>query len=307
MVLKDFGAKDFFERQRLFQLNFSPTEEIAAMFLLPRLFFLRISSVLNTAYSTSSHVGALGEVKSRTPSPYILPQFSKNSAFPFCAAFAGSSGHHCPSHTEKEKKVSENTSMAALYLGSLTPLQPFKVDEGVSLTGQPAKSSQTRHRNPNRSGRSACGRAMASLAACPASHGCSKKPTQPLLLPKRNKIKVLFNKTGSPKQSQRGAAHGHEQAPPRALLGPSSLGASRQGRGPGQRCCMALRPPAAGTQMAGDSRRRGQQESSGAARHRLGRQRATRTDKAAGAMRRCGRARPFTGSSWLQACSLPVP
>lgn len=140
-----------------------------------------------------------------------------------------------------------------------------------------------------------------------SAHGCSKKPTQPLLLPKRNKIKVLFNKTGSPKQSQRGAAHGHERAPPRALLGPSSLGASRQGRGPGQRCCMALRPPAAGTQMAGDSRRRGQQESSGAARHRLGRQRATRTDKAAGAMRRCGRARPFTGSSWLQACSLPVP
>lgn len=171
------------------------------MFLLPRLFFLRISSVLNTAYSTSSHVGALGEVKSRTPSPYILPQFSKNSAFPSRTAFAGSSGHHCPSHTEKEKKVSENTSMAALYLGSLTPLQPFKVDEGVSLTGQPAKSSRTRHRNPNRSGRSACGRAMASLAACPASHGCSKKPTQPLLLPKRNKMKVLFNKTGSPKQS----------------------------------------------------------------------------------------------------------
>lgn len=34
-----------------------------------------------------------------------------------------------------------------------------------------------------------------------SAHGCSKKPTQPLLLPKRNKMKVLFNKTESPKQS----------------------------------------------------------------------------------------------------------
>lgn len=150
---------------------------------------------------------------------------------------------------------------------------------------------------------------MASLAACPESQLSSllhRKTNPAPPPPKQNKIKVLFHNTESPKQSL-SVAHGHERAPPRALLTPSSLRASPQGRGPGHRCCMAQRPPAAGTQMAGDSRRRGQQESSGAARHRLGRQRATGTDKAARATRCCGPACSSTGSSRLQACSLPVP
>lgn len=46
------------------------------------------------------------------------------------------------------------------------------------------------------------------------------------------------------------------------------------GRGPGQRHCMVERPPAAGTQMAGDGRRKGTAvESSGAARCQLGERR----------------------------------
>lgn len=259
-------------------------EQIPAIFLLPSLFFLRILSVLNMALNSSSHIGTLGEVKYQKPKslhPSII-QLKLCISFLHRLCWNKLTPLHFTYGKKKQKYFHDSSLPRAFTKGVWHPYSRSNWIKGHLSQG----SLQNPHGHgteilTNQVG--SVGWAMASLAACPESQLSSllhRKTNPAPPPPKQNKIKVLFHNTESPKQSL-SVAHGHERAPPRALLTPSSLRASPQGRGPGHRCCMAQRPPAAGTQMAGDSRRRGQQESSGAARHRLGRQRATGTDKAA--------------------------
>lgn len=204
--------------------------------------------------------------------------------------------------------------MALLYLGALMPSK-LVTRLGIFYR-QLVQSTQTWQKPTTKPDQAGVwlGWAMASLPACPvsqlssliqqkSSHSKKKKKG------KKRKKRVLLNNTQIPAQPELLLSTVQPFLPMlSAERCPEQPGGfSAGGRGPGQRWRWRA------ATCRGDADGQGWQtegtaaESSGAAAADLGRQRASRTDKAAGALQGCGCGRPSTRRSQLQAPSLHEP